>query len=429
MIFVFLPLYKYLLSEIKMTNDLRSISFLNRWHDFELIYMDQKYYISSQILAAISPVMRDLITKQKIFTYKMPSIPGNINDLLDIFSGKDILINDTNVLFLYFCGCCFQIQELIYETSDALITIQDRNEILVLISSLKEKDIDITNLCQFISANIDKFIRLDKFKSIDASIAAQIIESPAMNCIDSCALFTYIVNRFHEAPDDFSRILQTVCKQYLNPITLSILLKSPYIDINKFKQSLIPILIAESNSSAPSPSSEYTLINYEFGKETSGLFDYFRTHHILSTSVDISASSTFNQEFAVTNLLNNDFSHYYSSEKGPIEFVEIHILKGTLSPTHYTLMSCEAGQRNLAPTSWTFSGSNDGKNWILLDSKYNDNSLCYDRKAVVYPIVKESWKSFSYFQFAQYDSGGIKNKRLLLAGIELFGAYSPNTSP
>ncbi|EAX92711.1 hypothetical protein TVAG_220740 [Trichomonas vaginalis G3] len=411
-----------------MTNDLCSIPFLSRWQDFEINHLDKKYYVSGQILSAVSPVVKNLITKEKVFHYQLPPIPGNIQDLLDLITGKEIFISDSNVLFLFSCASCLQIEDLIHHTNGALAAVADKNEIITLVSRLKEKDVDITNICQFISASIDKFIRLEKFKRIDISILTKIIDSPALNCVDTGSLFTYIVSRFPESPTEFSKLLQIICNNYLNPITLSIILKSPNIDINSLKESLIPVLVNGSGCTSILYDNSQTIIPYEFGKEMSGLFEYFRSHHVLSTSVDISASSTFDENYSIKNLLNTNRSQYFASKSGPVEFIQIHILTGSLAPTHYTLVSCESGISNLAPCTWTLSGSNNGKTWTLLDSQSNNNSLFFPEKAVIFPINKESWRSFSYFQFTQYDSGGIKNKKLLLAGIELFGAYTPGVN-
>ena len=410
-----------------MSIPLRELTRLSRFRDFEVIHMGKSYYVSSVILSGISPVVAEMVKKGQPLTYELPPIPGQISKFFDIINGEPIELNESNSLFLYSIASCFDIKELKEVAHDTILSNCNREDVIILASSLFEKNSEmIKELVDLLAMNIDKFIKLKEFQTTNIKLLEQIIKSPKFVCKDTVYLFNYLISRYNEDPKLFNGLLKIACDKYLDPIIINILLNATHIDINGLKESLIPIIISGTFAAVGQSFSRKSVlsINYEEGREMDGIIAYFRNKHVLMNSVQITASSEFSPEYTINHLLTPTKDHFYSSKDGPVENIIIQFTQGILALTQYTLYSCEFGNNGICPTSWIISGSNDRTNWVNLDSRNEDTSLCFSNKAVTFTPSQKVWTPFTYIKFSQVDSGGRKNKRLVLSGIELFGIYT-----
>jgi hypothetical protein len=398
---------------------------LSKFNDFEIVYKGESYYFPSIILSAISPVVAEKV-KNGDFRLELPAVDGQIKRLFSIISGEEIEVNESNSLFFFAVSSTLQINELREISQKILIEKCSKSEIVTLASLIYDTKTIPKELITLIAANIDFFIKVDEFMKISPSLAEMIFTSPNFTCKDNSSMFKYLIKRYPEDVKVFAHLIKIAGVKYLDPITLPLLLNAKNIDINEYKEAFIPIIFSGVNGSIQQSSTLPIIpISYEAGMEMTGLIKYFKERATLCSSVEIKATSEFSDKYQVKELLNDDPSMFFSSANGPIEDIVIHLKHGMLALTQYTLMSSEAGKNSICPISWVVSGSNDKIRWTTIDSHTEDKSLCFENKAVAFSPVTKVWKPYSYFKISQLESGGKKNNRFVLAGIELFGAYTP----
>jgi hypothetical protein len=408
-----------------METPIKQMLCLSKFSDFEIKYKDSSYYYPSIILAAISPVVAEKV-KNSDFHIELPSIDGQISHFASIITGEKFEVNEANAPFFFSIGSTLQIKELMEISSRILFEKCDKGEIVALASLMFEKKIAPIQLIEHIASNIDIYIKSKEFMTLDLHLIEKVFSSKLFTCKDNTSLFKYIVKRYPENPGAFARLIRIIGTKYLDPITLPLLLSAPNININDFKEVFIPIIFCKIDDSVrQSSDAPIVPISYEAGNEMFGLIRYFKNRFILNSSIEISATSEFSEEYGVKSLLDDNPETFYSSLNGPISDIIIYLKNGALALTQYTLMSSKAGKNSICPISWIVSGSNDNTTWVTLDSHNEDKSLCFENKAVTFIPKTKVWTPYSYFKISQIESGGKKNNRFVLAGIELFGAYTP----
>ena len=152
-----------------MSIPLGELTRLSRFRDFEIKHMGQSYYVSSVILASISPIVAEMIQSGKPLTYELPPIPGQITKFFDLLNGNQIELNESNSLFLYSIAFSLRIKELLDVSIDTIFSNCNCDELVILASSLHEKNQDNEELVNLISLNFDKFIKLKVFKTVPIS--------------------------------------------------------------------------------------------------------------------------------------------------------------------------------------------------------------------------------------------------------------------
>ena len=397
---------------------LKYINQLNRWKDFEILHINKSYYFSSTILGSISPIISNIIENNLPFSFTLPLVDGNINYLYQIINGEEIIISEGNCLFILSLSLSLGIDSLFKGCSDICLRKDIDELVKTILFLIPYQTLLLEN---FIAINFQLLIKSLEFEKVPPKFLINIILNSNFNPNVSASLFTYLTKLYSNEPDKYLNLLKISCTKFNNPTNLSILMSSKLIDLNLLRDSLIDVIV--SNSQIQISSNPTIPINFEIGKEMNGLFDYYRQKNSLNSYVNISSSSQFKPEFSPLKLLELNNVSYFSSFSGPIEWIQIYLPKSSLAISHYVLQSCEAAKNGIAPITWTFEGSFDGKEWKLLDNKEQNNILCSSKKIVSFPI-ENSWESYSYFKFTQIQNGGKNNKRLVLAGIELFGVLT-----
>lgn len=142
--------------------------------------------------------------------------------------------------------------------------------------------------------------------------------------------------------------------------------------------------------------------------------------------IEITGNETINFNLPIISTIVDFDSNQkcYYSQNVPNLFVCFDFKNNSVSVTAY---SFKASNR-IDPyylRSWVLEGSNDGKNWIELDSHLNDTRFNSPSQVILFPIMNEE-KQRMKFKFIKLKMTG-KNDRngnyLDVFNIELFGSY------
>lgn len=123
--------------------------------------------------------------------------------------------------------------------------------------------------------------------------------------------------------------------------------------------------------------------------------------------------------------IDNVFQNHSNSRLNESEgWIQFDFGKRSIKLTSYTLRSSQFGQNGeYHPKSWRILGSNDEKEWFLLDKRINDSNLNGKYKQHRFNCIQND---NNYYQFIRYiqDDGWYPNREycMLLTCIEFFGS-------
>ena len=89
----------------------------------------------------------------------------------------------------------------------------------------------------------------------------------------------------------------------------------------------------------------------------------------------------------ILNLYNDDRDSYFSSKNGPGEFIKIFFDTNLIHLSHYSIQGWENAPNGEYPYSWEILGSNDDKNWFVLDKQLK-NDILKDKKPHLFKLQR-----------------------------------------
>jgi hypothetical protein len=124
-------------------------------------------------------------------------------------------------------------------------------------------------------------------------------------------------------------------------------------------------------------------------------------------------------------IAGENWSSYWMSTNQPNSWISFDFKERSVSPTHYTIKSDNAGYYI---KSWEFEGSNDNNTWTQLDSRTtNDHSS--GSVVRTYSIPDTSMiPFFKYIRLRQTNTNANNSHYLGLSGFEVFGRIKPKIS-
>jgi hypothetical protein len=135
-------------------------------------------------------------------------------------------------------------------------------------------------------------------------------------------------------------------------------------------------------------------------------------------AVVISASSdtTSNSKY----LADRDWNGSWRSANSAGSWIRFDFKRRTISVEHYTLKSGD----NYYPIAWEVEGSDDGSNWLSLDTK-NVNDLVGSGVIRTYASSNLTNRKnyFRFIQIRQTGANGSGDNLFALSGVEFFGSF------
>lgn len=205
--------------------------------------------------------------------------------------------------------------------------------------------------------------------------------------------------------------------------------------LNGFLLSLFQFLIAHSSSAIIYSTLIYFLKTIGIPlvvseKEFNGIID-----HLIKTSdtqiyniINITSSSYFNDDikYSPFNIIQYDCSNkIFMSKDEPNSWICFDFNQYRIYPSQYTIKSIEDEDKFSFPTSWVIEGSNNNKDWAIIDEKYNCHKICnHGLIRTINVDVKQKNVHFRYIRMRLTDKNVEENYIFALDSFEFYGSLA-----
>lgn len=147
-----------------------------------------------------------------------------------------------------------------------------------------------------------------------------------------------------------------------------------------------------------------------------GIINYFNNQSNLKNEIDLSYSSKNGELWGIFIYDGKRRQFYTDIKEDP--WLCIEFKQHEIKPTHYTIRSgCDSDN----PKSFTFEGSNDKKEWKILDTENEINYLKDELSVHTFSISTQTNQSFKYLRLHLTGNNWCDRKRLQISSIEIFG--------
>lgn len=124
----------------------------------------------------------------------------------------------------------------------------------------------------------------------------------------------------------------------------------------------------------------------------------------------------------------NDNKNYYQSTFNDIDAWICYDFKELkVRPTHYSIRSrYDANDVNGSPCNWCIEGSNNNKEWTILDTRKEDTSLKYANASNVFEIQRKLGKDefYRYLRMRKTGVDSAGNNYFTISALEYFGVLT-----
>lgn len=118
------------------------------------------------------------------------------------------------------------------------------------------------------------------------------------------------------------------------------------------------------------------------------------------------------------DVINPDFNSYWFSANEPNSWIKFDFKDYSLQLTNYTIKSDGNGANHLQ--TWVIEGSNDNKNWDLIDRK-STKALCENYVIKTFKCSAKNSMGYRYLRLKQTGENSNCLNYLMISNIELFG--------
>ena len=404
------------------------------FHNFYLYHRGTKYGFNSVVLAPISEKVRKAFFSGT-YMIEIPPIEGNFQDFVDVIYGEEIIVDQTNCRFLHFISQFLGIEHLEKITKQICKETSTLNNLLTWADCLLQANQDATKEIDFIASHLNNVYTNPFFKFVSCDLVYSIISSSKQNMLNVNKI-SFIDSLIDSNPEKFQRLSTLLFTEIQSETDVILALQSRKLNLNLNRETIKLLL----NTTKPNPPQQ-TIILAPKLNNLCGAIKYVDSLvppdqrleskvtaelEISNDQIQMSASSVFNTQFSLKNLLDPVNSTSYCSRTAENEYIMIHFKKAKLQINSYVIRSDINATKGICPKTWILEGSNDCVTWLTIDEAKNDKSLMGKSVLSVFP-VKTKLMPLSYFKFTQLATNHNKNKKLFLSYIDLFGTlYQTN---
>ena len=152
--------------------------------------------------------------------------------------------------------------------------------------------------------------------------------------------------------------------------------------------------------------------------EFDGLLNYLQKNFNIKNELNITSSSNPNND--PFNLLKyEDKSTYFQTNDPSSSWICFEFKNHQIIPSSYIIRSYYC-VKSWHLKTWVFEGSNDNKNWTILDEQNNNDSLNGANRVKSF-IISNKKQSFKYLRIRQTGKNWYENNGLLMNSIEFYG--------
>lgn len=136
----------------------------------------------------------------------------------------------------------------------------------------------------------------------------------------------------------------------------------------------------------------------------------------------MSSSSVYKETDVPNYALYYDDVLFFQTNPTPNSWFCIDYKKFKVNLSHYSLKSnCKGGPGGSHPQSWDIEGSNDLKNWEVLDKRSQEKSLDDRSASNTFKIQNIHNKYYRYIRIIQRGLNTRNMNNLVFSAIEFFG--------
>lgn len=407
----------------------------NYENNFTFIVNNERFLTNHLVSDLISPKISKMhaidATIEKY--YINTNSTGDFNTILKLATFHEQQISKNDIPFI------IEVLEKLENTTSVEFNIKEydeesNNSILSSLKSLSKYqeypnfyNKKISEKVDTISSQIYKMNEEGKkiFKTLDFYIIEKIINNSNLSiesedqlveliielCLKKskfCELFSYVY---------FVNVSSDVMKKFFNHIMPDELTREAWTSLSeRLSQEIV-----KPKKTANQEQTRYkkaVLIEYK-NEPFEGIINHFNKNSNIKEEIDISFSSRESEKVDQWRIIRSEEKEacfYTEIEENP--FICIEFKKHTIIPTHYTI---RAGADNSNPRKFVIEGSNNNKDWTLIDKNKNCTEL-RDRIAVhTFSIKKEVAKPFKFIRIRHYGINWNNRNLLQIRSLEFFG--------
>lgn len=402
-------------------------------HDFTFYVGSVRYKLSLPQAIFLSPKIARSILSDAMFSYLVIDYNdkfGYFNDIISLAQGIPIQANSEKADFFLSVGIQLENDELI-QLSQSLHS--EYLTVYNVIDRLFEKEknqLPIEEEINFIAKHLSE-IQFDFIKSIPLDLLCEIFINPNLKIPNEDWFFSYIEDLINLFGSEYYILFEALDFRYLSSANIEKIFSK--IEIEKISGPLWYAISTRLSLDVNLSQQNLREIGAQLSEDysdTSSPFNGVFAHMTQKSGgnphdkglVKVSASSTGNTGIDTpSKILNFGREHHWYTKNEPNQWIRFDFGQKTISPTAYTLKTFNNHPGGSHLRSWVIEGSNDSKNWIIIDQQNSTNYLNGSQFWKLFKIPKKVSK-FRYIQLRQTGKTHHQNDYLFIENLELFGS-------
>lgn len=406
-----------LINQIKLKQEsMFDLSFENYEKNFIFVVNNKKFSTSRIIADILSPKINNLhLTEPSANKFTITTqIPGNFSCFLQLinFNFNDIpeseipFINEVaTILDNRFIEIQNEEDQENLTIDNVLEKIQKHQKFSKVYSKQIEKEID------FISTHfyLLNYTHESMLYSLEKYVLDELFNHTNLTLRDEDQLLN-IVNNLYDNNSNYSYMYEYVMFDYVSNDAISSFLQIyNYNDLTqKVWQSISSRIGTRENQPIVDSRRKYRkLFSYEQGKEFKGIINYLKTNSKnIDAELEIAASSVRGFE-EPKSIIYSERDEFFETCERRDQWIYIKFKNHSIIPTYYTM-------RYKRMNSWLVEGSNNGKDWFLIEKQKGPDGPHGSIHKSAFKIETE--KEMKYFRIRQTEYDTIE-----ISAIEIFG--------
>lgn len=389
--------------------------------DFTFYVGGHEYYTNKSNASFISESVSDMLRLDPTFDHYVLEIDDShyeFNIIMRLMVGQPIKITPIVIKYLLNVFQKLKNHEVIDHFNEIKNSKLTKETALASFITRINYGQSVTNEIEFIASNFSSFVD-DLKEDFYFDYIESIISSPSLVLDNEDSLFNFL----KDLGKNFYYLFSYVNFQFLSESSIDDFFKNfPY---NKMTNGIWESLYRyfkyinsddSDHSNQRFTSKEFPLKNNPFD----GIFAYFCEQckgnpHLKGLLTVSSSSSSSNNNYDV---IDNKFDGYWFTANESNSWIMFDFKDKVLQLTDYAIKSDGNGANHLQ--NWVIEGSNDSKNWYLLDKRIT-KALCQNYVTETFQCSLKKSNGYRFIRLRQTGQNSNFLNYLMISSIEFFG--------
>ena len=418
---------EYQISSAGLSNPANS----NLPQDFKFVVGKKEYFCNSFQADFISSKIAELhLQDQKVDTFYI-DLDDKFNAfelIMKMMNGEEVEIPHFQIQFIRQIAKIIGNEELIdkFTYVDKKFDEMTYQQTVQTLEEKNELGMDCSSEIEYIAKS---FYDIDNtiMDCMDIKLLDQIFASPSLVLDDETKTFQFICRQITQYSRDYISLLKYILYQNLSPSDLE-----QFCSIVDFENGMTPEIFAKvkerlEQNLITKPSllqSRYDtgFINCEYKGDKknlfNGIFAYLKRTHITPTKQKIiiatSSGETSNSN-AESLISNENQKNIFEMSENPTSYLCVQFTDFRVIINGYSFASPKNGHWD-RPQSWVIEGSNNGKNWSVIDKQYQNQEMGGNDKSHLWTCKQSN--PYHYIRWRLTEKG---TETVGISQYELFG--------